>query len=184
MIRLFFAGLLVALGGCSSWLPDYTAQDSGWRLVLKKPLTVSADNTRVFLQDGQMLPSLGFNQYKPACNLEVRQLSSQVRTIEPDTFVINRIQPLREEVASWRPVQLVSLRLANAAVDTSPADIFLGYHFWLHSDKQPDVLRMTCRGVFAEPWEAEYPTLEEIAFVLGAYADLQPGSARLMPGQY
>jgi hypothetical protein len=69
-------------------------------------------------------------------------------------------------------------------VDASPADIFLGYHFWLHSDNQPDVLRMTCRGVFAEPWEAEYPTLEEIAVALGDYAELQGRSARLAPGQY
>jgi hypothetical protein len=184
MIRLFLGAAVLLLAGCSSWLPDYSSEDSGWRLVLKKPLTVAGENTRVFLQDGQMLPSLGFNQYQPACNLELRRLAPQPRRIEPDSFVVNRIQPLREEVASWRPVMLASLTLADAAVDSSPPDIFLGYHFWLHSDRQPDVLRMTCRGVFAEPWEAEYPTLEEIAFALGGYAELQGQSARLVPGQY
>lgn len=184
-MRGFLPGVaLLLLAGCTSWLPDYSGQDSGWRLVLHKPLTVAGENTRVFLQDGKMLPSLGFNQYRPACNLEVRQRAPRPRRIEPGRFVVNRIQPLREEVASWRPVMLASLSLADAAVDASPADIFLGYHFWLHSDNQPDVLRMTCRGVFAEPWEAEYPTLEEIAVALGDYAELQGRSARLAPGQY
>ncbi len=184
MSRLLVFLVLPLLTACSSWLPDYSGEDSGWRLVLHKPLVVAPENARVFLQDGRMLPSLAFNQYRPSCSLEVRNLSPQPQTIEPDTFVVNRIQPLREEVAAWRPVKLASLSLASAAVDASPADIFLGYHFWLSSDAQPDVLRMTCRGVFAEPWEAEYPTLEEIAHALGGYAELKGGASRLAPGQY
>jgi len=184
MIRTLLLLVPLILGGCTSWLPDYSGEDSGWRLVLRKPLTVAPENARVFLQDGRMLPSLAFNQYKPSCSLEVRNLSPQPQIIEPDTFVVNRIQPLREEVASWRPVMLASLRLAGADVDSGPADIFLGYHFWLGSEKQPDVLRMTCRGVFATPWEAEYPTLEEIAHALGDYAELVSGVTRLLPGRY
>ncbi len=183
-MRWLVSGAVMLLAGCSSWLPDYSAEDSGWSLVLHKSLTVAGDNTRVFLQEGRMLPSLGFDQYRPACNLEVRSLAPQPRRIEPGSFVVNRIQPLREEVASWRPVMLASLTLAGAEVDHSPADIFLGYHFWLSSEAQPDVLRMTCRGVFAEPWEAEYPTLEEIAVALGDYATLQGPSDRLTPGHY
>ena len=184
MTRLPLLLFLLVLGGCASWLPDYSGRDSGWRLVLHKPLTVAPENARVFLQDGQMLPSLAFNQYKPSCSLEVRSLSPQAQTIEPDTFVVNLIQPLREEVATWRSVHLASLSLAGAAVDASPADIFLGYHFWLSSEQQPQVLRMTCRGLFAEPWEAEYPTLEDIAVALGDYGSLEGPSGRLVPGRY
>ncbi|WP_456404583.1 hypothetical protein [Thiolapillus sp.] len=174
----------LALAGCSSWLPDYSDEDSGHRLILHKPLTVSPGNARVFLQQGKMLPSLAFNQYEIGCSFEVRNLSEQPQSIEADTFVVNRVQHLVEEVASWRPVVLASLTLAGAEVDTSPPDIFLGYHFWLHSEQQPDVLRMTCRGAFAEPWEAEYPTLGEIAAALGDYASLESGAQAILPGSY
>ncbi len=175
-------GLLLA--GCSSWVPDYSDEDSGYRLVLHQPLTVAAGNARVYLQGGKMLPSLGFNQYAVSCNLEIRKLSEQPQTIEPETFVVTRIQHLMEEVASWRPVVLASLTLAGAEVDSSPADIFLGYHFWLHSETQPDVLRMTCRGAFSEPWDAQYPTLGEIAATLGDLATLDTGAASIQPGKY
>lgn len=171
-----FAALLlsaVLIAGCNSWLPDYRDQDSGYCLVLQQSLTVAPGNARVYLQGGKMLPSLGFNQYEVSCNLEIRKLSELPKSIETDAFVVTRIQHLMEEVASWRRVALASRNLAGAEVDSSPADIFLGYHFWLYSGKQPNVLRMTCRGVFAEPWEAQYPTLGEIAAALGDKARLE-----------
>lgn len=172
------------LAGCSSWLPDYSDEDSGYRLVLHKPLMVAPGNARVFLQQGRMLPSLGFNQYEVSCSLELRNLSEQPQTIAADTFVVTRIQHLREEVAAWRPVRLASLGLAGANIDSSPSDIFLGYHLWLHSPNQPDVLRMTCRGAFAEPWEARYPTIEEIAQALGDWASLKTPAEGIVPGSY
>jgi len=172
------------LTSCTSWVPDYSNKDSGYRVVLHQPLAVAPGNARVFLQQGRMLPSLGFNQYDISCSFEVRNLSEQPQTIEPDTFVVNRVQHLMDEVASWRPVQLASLTLAGAEVDSSPADIFLGYHFWLYSEKQPDVLRMTCRGIFSEPWNAQYPTLGEIAQTLGSYATLGTGAETIQPGSY
>jgi hypothetical protein len=101
-----------------------------------------------------------------------------------DTFVVNRVQQMQEEVASWRTVKLASLQLSDAAVDSSPPDIFRGWHFWLHSDKQPNVLRMTCRGVFAEPWEAELPTLAEIRQALGDIASLKTGTEVIIPGSF
>ena len=181
---LLSLSLVLTLAGCSSWVPDYSGEDSGYRVVLHKTLTVSPGNARVFLQQGKMLPSLSFNQYDISCSFEVRKLSEQPQTIEADTFVVTRIQHLMEEVASWRPVRLASLTLAGADVDSSPADIFLGYHFWLHSEKQPDVLRMTCRGAFSEPWDAQYPTLGEITAALGSWASLKTGAQSIQPGSY
>ncbi|WP_457665444.1 hypothetical protein [Thiolapillus sp.] len=185
-MKLFLLALFIGLtfSGCSSWVPDYSREDSGYRLVLHKPLIVSPGNARVLLQQGKMLPSLNFNQYDISCSFEVRKLSERPQTIEADTFVVTRIQHLMEEVASWRPVRLASLTLAGADVDASPADIFLGYHFWLYSEKQPDVLRMTCRGAFSEPWDAQYPTLGEIAAALGPWATLETGTQTIKPGSY
>lgn len=185
IIRLILAvSVLLWLSSCSSYLPDYSDRDSGYRLVLHKALQVAPGNARVFLQGGRQLPSLAFDQYEPSCSLEVRKLSEQVQTIEPDQFVVNLVQDLIEEVAQWRTLQLASLGLAGAAVDSSPADIFRGYHFWLTSSDQPNVLRMTCRGAFSEPWNAQPPTQVEIAAALGDYATLEGGANLPVPGSY
>lgn len=49
----------------------------------------------------------------------------------------------------------------------SPPDIMHLYHFSLHSEKQPDVLRLTCRGILDEPRDAVPPTIAEIRQALG-----------------
>jgi hypothetical protein len=47
-----------------------------------------------------------------------------------------------------------------------------GVHLWFGSDIQPDVMRMTCRGGFDDPWRAELPSIDEMRAALGAYAGL------------
>jgi len=180
-------GLLVFFGltGCNGLLPDYSGQDAGYRLVLHQVVIVPPERTRVFIQGGR-ITGTGFDSYEVSCNLEVRKLVDREQRIKPDTFVVNRIQEFFEEVADagWRPVQLASLELTGAAVDASPSDIYRGWHFWLHSDRQPDVLRLTCRGVFAAPWEAKTPTYREIAAALGELATLKPVTETTPPGRF
>jgi hypothetical protein len=45
-----------------------------------------------------------------------------------------------------------------------------GYHLWLESEEQPDVLRMTCMGAFARVWEVRPPSLEDLRVVFGEVA--------------
>jgi hypothetical protein len=47
-----------------------------------------------------------------------------------------------------------------------------GYHLWLGSDRQPDVMRMTCRGAFDDINRADPPSLEEVRRALGEVAEL------------
>ena len=164
-----------------SLLPDYKDRDAGYRLVLHRVVEVPPQRARVFIQGGKLLGS-GFDSYEVSCNLEVRHLSDQVQRIEPDTFVVNVVQAFFEEVAScsgWK-----AQMLAGAAVDASPSNIFRGWHFWLHSPRQPDVIRLTCRGVFAEPWEAVPPSFDEIAQALGDIATLELVGRDLQPGAF
>jgi len=182
---VFLLLLLPALPGCSGLVPDYSGEDSGYRLILNQQVRVPAERTRVFIQGGRVTGT-AFDSYEVSCNLEVRKLADHERRIEPDTFVVTRVQEFFEEVADtgWRPVQLASLELAGAAFDSSPADIFRGWHFWLHSDRQPDVMRLTCRGVFAAPWEARTPDYGEIVATLGEVATLQPLAEAIQPGTW
>jgi len=182
---LFPVLLSLFLAGCVRFLPDYSGEDAGYRLILHQPIVIPPQRTRIFIQEGK-IAGTGFNSYEVSCNIEVRKLKEESQRIEPDTFVVNRVQEFFEEVADtgWRPETLAGLGLAGADVDSSPSDIFRGWHFWLHSEKQPDLIRLTCRGVFAEPWEAVPPTFEEIAWTLGNIASLKPVAETLQPGRF
>jgi hypothetical protein len=43
-------------------------------------------------------------------------------------------------------------------------------HLWFGSDLPPDVMRLTCRGAFDEPWDVESPSINEMRTSLGDYA--------------
>jgi hypothetical protein len=51
--------------------------------------------------------------------------------------------------------------------------IYEGYHLWLDSPSQPNVMRLTCRGVIDEPWKARRPSIAEIRASLGTLATLK-----------
>ena len=46
-------------------------------------------------------------------------------------------------------------------------------HFWFTSASQPDVRRMSCFGVYAEPYELYPPTVQEIRQALGSIAEIR-----------
>ncbi len=172
--------LLTACG-----VPDYTDEDSGYRLVLHRAVTIPPQRARIYIQNGRVVGT-SFDSYQVSCSLEVRTLSDRPQVVEPDTFVVNRVQAFFEEVAAsgWRPAQVAGVGLAGADVDSGPSDLFRGWHFWLHSPRQPQVLRLTCRGVFAAPWEAEPPTFEEMAAALGPVASLERATGTFAPGRF
>lgn len=183
MLILFLAGQLIA---CSSELIQFYQQgDSGYRLTLNKPLTISPGQARVFLQEGRAFAS-GLDEYQPHCSFEVRHLSDSPQIIHADTFVVSRIQTLIEEVVQYQPVMLAALGslTLGADIDSSPSDIFRGYHFWLRSDHQPNVLRMTCRGALAPPWDAYPPTHAEIEYAISHIATLELQGKTIVPGHY
>jgi len=47
-----------------------------------------------------------------------------------------------------------------------------GYHLWLESEEQPDVLRMTCKGAFSTTWDVRPPSLDDLRIVFGEVATL------------
>lgn len=182
-MKQFWLLVVVLLAGCVRYVPDYSDQDSGYRLILHQAVAIPAERTRVFIQNGQ-IAGAGFDSYQVSCNLEVRELLDQVQSIEPGTFVVNRIQQFFEEVASWNPLKLASVGRSGAELDGGPSMIFRGWHLWLHSPSQPHVMRLSCRGVFAEPWEAELPTFEEVRMALGGIATLKKVNEPIKPGRF
>ena len=148
-------------------------QLEGASIVLKQVLDVAAGKARVFLQDGKV--SAGFDSYRPHCAFEIKSVQHDGFIIAPDTFVISRVQTSLQQVVSAEPVRVAGLRLAaGAGIDGGGSSSYYeGYHFWLSSVTQPDVRRMSCFGVFAQPHDLYPPTVEEIGQALGGIAEIR-----------
>jgi hypothetical protein len=142
-------------------------------LQLLRDVAIPDGRTRVFIQDGRLVRSI--DEFVPHCALEIRHLHGPPRTVPAGVYPVRRIQQAVTEVVYGLP----SHRLAEVSVgvgvhigrtleeDASPPDIFEGYHFWLADTANVGLLRLTCFGARAAPYEVEPPTLAELVRVLG-----------------
>jgi hypothetical protein len=181
-MRYLFAIALaaVALIGCQksstvreSATNDVYKQLEGASLVLNQEITVASGKARVFVQNGAV--RYGFDSYKPHCAFEINSINHDGYAIEADTFAITRVQRSMQEVVSTGPARFAALQLASGmgGGGGGSASYFDGYHFWLSSVQQPGVRRMSCFGVFAQPYELYPPTVEDIRQVLGSLAEIR-----------
>lgn len=152
---------------------DKFVQLEGAGIVLNQALSVAPGKARVFVQNG--LVSAGFNSYKTHCAFEITSVRHDGVSINPDTFVISKVQRQVQPVVSARPVQVAGLTLFSGLGGGGAQSYYDGYHFWLTSANQPEVRRMSCFGVYAQPYELYPPTLEEIRQALGLIAEIHRG---------
>jgi len=178
-------GAALFLGACQqsatvreSWGAGFV-QLSGSELVLKQQLRIPAGKARVFVQDGgsadapSRVLSGGFDHYRPHCGFEIESVDHAGVLIEPDTFRITRVQGSLQQVVQSKPVQVAGLWLMGGMDSPGASSYHQGYHFWLSSERQPQVRRMSCYGVFAEPYDLYPPTLQEIRQALGQIAEIR-----------
>lgn len=142
----------------------------GSKVVLKQDLVVAPGRTRLFLQQGQTMMLGDFDRYLANCNFEISALSEEPQTIQSQHFSVSKVDELMVEVVERDSQQ----RFLKVAMDDSGTPMVTrGYHFWLRSAQQADVIRLSCRGAFAEMWAAQPPTLEEIRQAVGDLIELQ-----------
>jgi hypothetical protein len=177
MQRLFVTLFALMISACSQQYisssdPNYAYNlpPVGSTLVLKKPVTVAAGETRVFIQGGELMKRSEFDRYEANCDLELRKLQDRPREIEADSFIITKVQRLMEQVVRKSSPRSGFVKV-GFDVGGKPM-VVRGYHLWLGSDRQPDVMRMTCRGAFDDINRADPPSLEEVRRALGGIADL------------
>jgi len=174
LVAMFLAGC--QLGG-SLAVRDATGVDrftqfEGASLVLKQDLKIAAGKARVFLQNGEV--SGWFDSYQPHCSFEIDSVQHDGVSIQADTFTVSRVQGSIQRVVSREPIRVASLQLlAGMAGGGGSQSFYEGYHFWLTSANQPQVRRMSCFGVYAQPYELYPPTVEEIRQVLGSIAEIR-----------
>lgn len=168
--------LLAACGGVS------TVRDTvgggyvdlvGATVELHQALPVAAERARVFVQDGRAVS--GFDHYRAHCAFEIRSVDHGGTSIAADNFrIVGVQQTLQQVVAVPDPStrQLAAVGLAFGMFGLDSPYYYMGYHFTLHTDKQPEVMRMTCFGAYAAAYEVEPPTLGEIRAALGELATI------------
>lgn len=145
----------------------------GSTITLNQALTIPRNAARVFMQNGRIMSKGGMNSYYPHCNFEVRQVSDGSARIEPDRFLVTGFRLGYTHVVDRpQPVIVASLSLADEDAG-GPPPMNRYVHYLLESERQPDVMRLTCHGGFAEEFEATYPSLSEIREVLGDIVSLE-----------
>ena len=142
-------------------------------LEIHQPITIPAGRTRVWLQRGRVVA--GQDWWHPACNLEVNTLDRErSRTVEPGRFEVIRVQGMDDFARQQIPAGGVMNAGLYAGYDTGGNTwMWRGHHLWLSSAEQPDVLRLTCVGVYARAHEVRPPSIEQIREALGPVASLR-----------
>jgi hypothetical protein len=183
--QVLMAALLGAalLGGCGTVrildeAGTYTPL-AGGEVELLRPLTVAPDRTRVFLQRGVVVDKRDL--YEPSCNLEIRTLASTERRIEPDRFAIPRAGVGVDQVVGRGEVRLAQIGIGVgvgigplASRGDGPSQVMYVLEMRLDSERQPDVLRMSCVSAQDDPGRIEMLTLAQIRAALGDYARISP----------
>lgn len=180
---VLLSSLLLAACGKSATVRETDGGDfvqlKGAELVLKQAVIVPAGKARVFIQFGARadgrggILSGGFDYYRPHCALEIRSVDHAGFTIQSDTFRITQVQGSLQQVVMRERVQVAGLQRVSDLDGRGSSAYHEGYHFWLASERQPEVRRMSCYGVFAEPDRLRPPTLEEIRSALGEVAEIR-----------
>jgi hypothetical protein len=126
----------------------------------------------VFLQDGVVVAKREVELYQPHCNFEVRSVSAGDSRIEPDIFVVTALMEDEEEVVERQGIRRYASLVATAD-DMGVITLTRFVRHTLQSARQPEVMRLTCHGGFAEPWQVDYPSISEIRQVLGKLVTLK-----------
>jgi hypothetical protein len=173
---LVFSALLLAgcettpnLKGASDLNRDLRGHQVSF--VLNQDVTIPSRRARLFLQDGEIVG--GRNLYQPHCILEIDSVDHRGFPVSAGTFDVVRIQRSTVQIASQSGFQLASTVTAFGTLRGSSDRFHDGYHFWLQSETQPSVMRLTCYGVFERPSNLRPPTLEEIGVALGEVGRLK-----------
>lgn len=179
--------VVVLLGACQTSYQGnedspYYKVPVGSRLILNNDIAIPPYKAGVYIQGGLILPLSQLNKYYPHCKFEVLTIRDAPQTVKADTFVIEKVvQEITDTVDSGQ------LRLAGAStgigiLNVSHDDDGLNVQAYatllnLHSERQPDVFRLSC-GQWAYPNQGQQVTINEIRKALGNLFTLQLAPSR------
>lgn len=160
--RLLLTGImLVLVTACQSGgdprKTALTAVKQIHSITLNHEFTIRADRASEYIQDGEFRQYDKISEYYPHCIFGLRAITDSAHTIQPDTFSVHRIH-LDQIVRGF-----VKMMVAG---DGDYGFIMSTTDFYLHSDRQPEVFRLTCQQLDAA-FEARHVTFGEMQQTLG-----------------
>jgi len=133
---------------------------------LHQDIRIPPRQAHVAFQRGAREPGAG--EFAPHCELEVRRVLEEAQTVRAGVFDITGIRGFTHYVKRRnKELQLAAADGFQLVSDDSGEWIMLAYHFTLHSDEQPDVMRLICGGAYNYPYYASYPDIEDMRLALG-----------------
>ncbi|WP_127471699.1 hypothetical protein [Thiomicrorhabdus aquaedulcis] len=200
LVRIVGLSLVVMFSSCATQPPRSLMDvQVGDQFILKQSIPIRANHTRHFIQFG-VLSGSGFNHYEPHCRIEINTLRETASLITPDHFKIVRVALDEERIANRRKPNSQPIYMAqNNVLSVTKTDALNNQawyalrgdnerpetmdivHLYLQSDRQPDVLRLTCSSSLSDgnPKDAPQsyrPQLLQINAILGAVGQVIPAS--------
>ena len=171
MYRYTLLFAIMGLSACQSGLQVSTGGSNFEKLsatsfVLHQDVRIPPRQAHTAFQRGAREPGAG--EFAPHCELEVRQVLEEAQTVRAGVFDITGVRGFTHYVKRRnKRIQLAAADGFQLASDDSGEWIMQAYHFTLHSDEQPDVMRLICGGAYDFPFYARYPDIEDMQLALG-----------------
>jgi hypothetical protein len=167
-ISLFLL-MAILLSGCES-LPGYSYPTGATpvpelhSITLNQAIGVRAGYASVYIQHGKTRATNTAAEYYPHCILELRNPAPEARTVQPDTFTVTRTH--RDRFMAF----ISGMMLASDGGDYNP--VMSSTEFFLHSERQPEVFRLTCQQL-DDPYRVHHLTVDEMQEALGGIMTLR-----------
>lgn len=190
---LFTAIFVVSLAGCvSTPVTDinspYYVPLPGSRFIVNKEIRVDANKASAWFQGGRLMSYSKLDQYYPNCKFELKAVSITGTVIKPDVFIVTRTRQEEQLFHDSEPVRLadasIGIGIGGGTRSGIGVGIGLGFNvhgsspvpyatiFYLRSETQPDVFRITCSH-WEEYTDARHLTFAEIRQALGDYITIE-----------
>jgi hypothetical protein len=156
----------------------YYQPPAGSRLILNQSIVIPPDSATVRFQFGQVVQ--GVNDFETNCVFELTTVRDVPQPVEPQEFVVTKVRSGSSTRNSGRQPGPGLMKVHFGPSDSGPVRYFFKTEMFLRSDRQPNVLMLTCQHA----WETgssslEFqrpPTVAEMGAALGAYFTLRlPG---------
>ena len=183
----------IALSSCATQPPKSLIDiQAGERFVLQTPITIRANQSRTFIQFGALTGG-SFDHTEQHCRIEIRNLSELPQIIQPESFLITKVNIDEEMIAlQSHPIQFALNDFVNSTTMTDASTNIIalagGYerpetmdmvHLYLKSSQQPNIYRLTCSGSLsngnlADAPRSHRPQRQQIQKILGKIGHIEP----------
>jgi hypothetical protein len=176
---------VVGLGACGT--PRYVGNEDspfykvpiGSRLILEQDLEFPPERLTIYLQDGKIFPSFsGVQQYRAHCLFEVRHKRDAAQTVKADTFEVQKTTQIEETSRFGPPVRAAGEWQFAAG---NPAFWVYLTRLDLRSERQPEVMRLTCQRWETLAGQQRHLSINELRKALAPFFRLETPAVEPAP---